>query len=560
MADNFDDKNLFGDSFDLFKSDSSNLFGQNNMANKNNIKANNVTNNTPKTDFSFDDNLFGDDLFDNSDLNKNLNSTKTNQSPIKSEQKSNLDFGFDDNNLFGDTALPKSEPKQDIPTNLFDTPSDLFGNEKQEKEKLEGAQEFKESEDVAQSQSLENEEIIQQDTQEETTASENKSSKKKTNKKGKKNKKETEESTEESLEELQEDSKTIIPESKDELEPISEVIAEDEKKSYKAESKKFFRKHKKLIIILSSVLFAIIIGVVLFVLLTGETGEKLLTPEFNVYQRESGTVLIVEKQENAQGYEIVISQTGKPDVVFSSKENTIELRLYLNEPGIFNIKVRVLGNSPKNHSDLSNSKQIANYVKLDTPQLFKDGKIISWNNVNNAVAYKLYYKANVQEDVVDFIEIPADKSQYTFDLTQLEQYGAGLYPICVEAIASGEFLLNSDYSETINFEYCSELDKPMAVVFDSETKMLSFVTVKNRTQASKYLIVVSLANGTVLTNHYIYTNEIEKQDLTYQGAESILYTASLSELLSSEPVSITIKAQGDGIYTFDSDVVDALII
>ena len=160
-----------------------------------------------------------------------------------------------------------------------------------------------------------------------------------------------------------------------------QIIEQNNEESEKSSKIKELFKNKKFLIILASVVLAIIVGIILIFVFSGKPGEKRHTPTFEVYQRDSGTILVVEEQDNALGYEVVISQTGKQDAVFASQSNTIELRLYLNEPGIFNVKIRVLGESASTHSDFSVSKQIANYVKLDTPLLFKDDNIISWNNV-----------------------------------------------------------------------------------------------------------------------------------------------------------------------------------
>ena len=537
MADNFDDKNLFGDSFDFLQSDSGNLFGDNKQQNKTTNLQTNKQTTTNNINFGFEENLFGggldNNLFGDNNLNKNTNTQSASQNKVPT----NIDFGFEDNNLFGETSLPKNESKQEVPNNLFDdTSANLFDdaqgqqedgnnvnlNADQEQELIEENNEIN-TENSEENLSDENLEKI--DSEPENKG--NNENNKKIKNKDKKDKK--------------------LKEIKDKAEKTEEQKEKDKKRN-------------KLIIIISSIAFVVVLAIILIVVLTNRPGEKMGTPDFNVYQRESGTVLVVDKQEGATGYEVVVSQTGKQDTVFASKDSTIELRLYFNEPGVFNVKVRVLGTSTSTHSDYSVTKQISNYVKLDTPEVFRNGDTISWNKVDGAVKYKLYYRANILDNSVDYIELNATESVTTFDLTTLNEHGAGVYPVCVEAIASGEFLLNSDYSQVINYAYCASLDAPMAVVYDDETYTLTFVTYADRTQAERYLVVASLDSGTVLANHYVYANELATKTITYQGVEAIMYNVNLNELLAGEPVHLTIKAVGDGVYSTDSSIVDALTI
>lgn len=74
------------------------------------------------------------------------------------------------------------------------------------------------------------------------------------------------------------------------------------------------------------------------------------------------------------------------------------------------------------------------------------------------------------------------------------------------------------------------------------------------------MLTVSLNNGSSLANHYIYVDELESSEIVHESKEAILYKASLSELLSGEPGSLTLKAVGDGVYATDSLAVDVLVV
>lgn len=581
MANNFDDKNLFGDSFDLFQSDSNNLFG-NNVTNKStqsttpkasNNNLQNQKSSTPKTDFGFDNNLFGDgfgnnDLFGSTTLPKNDNTQQPKQSATKTVQPpSNIDFGFDDNSLFGETTLPQSEEiKQDVPANLFEEKTLDSGDIEQQEiaepeveteedsaenteEIAETQEEFEENVEESENEESVDENLEQQDIDTEQTIeeTENTLEKQKTKSKSKKSKGSKNKKEKESAE---------VVEEKQEQKQIKKEKVKQPKPEKTPEQKEKEKKRNKIIILASLILLVVIIGIVVGVILSNQPGEKMKTPTLEVYQRETGTILVVDEQEKAYGYQVVVSQTGKEDTVFSSDNGTIELRLFFNEPGVFDVKVRVLGDCEENHSEYSETKTIVNYVKLATPTVFRNGNIISWNKVDGAEYYKMYYRVNTVYNTVEFMEIPAVNSVETFDLTELNYFGAGLYPISVVAIASGEYILNSDYSQTINYVYCTELDAPIIARYDSSSHTLMFATDANKTQAERYLIVASLDGGSELANHYVYADELEKTQISYQGVDAIVYTVRLNEILSGEPMNLTIKALGDGIYSLDSDAIN----
>lgn len=512
MADNFDDKNLFGDSFDLFQSSSNDLFGggkNDKPASKESKPAN--------VDFNFDNDLFGG-------ADNNLFDTKPTQAePSKAQDLPNNLFDFSSDNLFG-TSNEQETKKREIVENQ---PQEI-------EETIEPIEEeifTTEEENYEQNQIIEEQENIDyiSENQEENNVKNNK-----------RNKKKKKEKIAEPLENQENEQKIKNEEKPPKTE--EEILKE--------------KKKKKLILLIASGAVALIFAIVLIVVLTNRPGEKMLTPTFEVYQRENGTILVIDEQEGATGYEVVVTQTDKPDTTFASKLGTIELRLYFNEPGVFEVKVRVLGSTNSTHSDFSETKEISNYVKLETPNIFRNDNIISWNKVKNAVSYKLYYRANIIDNTVDYLELPATESVVTFDMASLNEYGAGLYPICVVAIASGEYMMNSDYSQAINYEYCTALDNPLNVIYDEETHILTFVTFENRTQAERYIVTVSLDNGTRVESHYVYALDIENTQTTYENAPAIQYTIYLNEIISGKPTRLTIKAVGDGIYSSDSSIVD----
>lgn len=523
MADNFDDKNLFGDSFDLFQSSSNDLFGggkNDKPANKESKPAN--------VDFNFDNDLFGG-------TDNNLFDTKPTQvEPSKAQDLPNNLFDFSSDNLFG-TSNEQEPKRQEIVENQPQEIEETIEPIEEEISTTEEENPTTEEENYEQNQIIEEQENIdnisenQEKNQEENNVKNNK-----------KNKKKKKEKIAEPLENQENEQKI---KNKEKPPKTEEEILKEKKK-------------KKLILLISSCATVLIFVIGLVVVLTNRPGEKMLTPTFEVYQRENGTILVIDEQEGATGYEVVVTQTDKPDTTFASKSGTIELRLYFNEPGVFDVKVRVLGSTNSTHSDFSETKKISNYVKLETPNIFRNDNIISWNKVKNAVSYKLYYRANIIDNTVDYLELPATESVVTFDMTSLNEYGAGLYPICVVAIASGEYMMNSDYSQAINYEYCMALDNPLNVIYDEETHILTFVTFENRTQAERYIVTVSLDNGTRVESHYVYALDIENTQITYENAPAIQYTIYLNEIISGEPTRLTIKAVGDGIYSSDSSIVD----
>lgn len=515
MANNFDDKNLFDDSFDLFQSSSNDLFGGGKTAKpvSKEIKS-------PSMDFNFDNDLFG------SSMDNNLFNDKSSTTQSKPQDLPNNLFDFSNDNLF-DTASQNTEPAQEP---IWSQPQEIAEPSEQVEESPANNEEyFEQNQEI---EEAENTDFVSENQEENNIENNVENSKK--------NKKKKKEKIAEPLENQENEQKI----KKEEKPPKTEEEILREKKK------------KKLILLIASVAVALIFAIVLIVVLTNRPGEKMATPTFEVFQRESGTILVIEEQDGATGYEVVVTQDGKPDTSFASKSGTIELRLYFNEPGVFDVKVRVLGSSASTNSDFSDTQKISNFVKLETPNVFRNDNILSWNKVPNAVSYKLYYRANIIDNTVDYLDLPATESVVTFDMTSLNEYGAGLYPVCVVAIASGEYMMNSDYSKVVNYEYCTALDNPLNVLYDETTHTLTFVTYENRTQAERYMVTVSLDNGTRTENHYVYTLDIESAKITYENAPAIQYTVYLNEIISAEPTHLTIKAIGDGVYSSDSSVVD----
>lgn len=593
MSDLFNDNNLFGDSFDLLQSNGNNLFGESEQATNNKASQESKTAKTSATTqaeqaFSFDDNLFSSDASAEQNLfaePQAFRATNNNATLNNEPAQQNVDFGFDSNlfedssaSLFGEQETKSSVPLEqnvqesennqdinfeaDLEQNLFEEP-----NENLQENIEETSQDKLEKKSNKKTKKIDDSPKNKGKSKKEKNAKKEKSSSK--------NKKKTTQTNADLVAEeaqvLQDEPKeeTVEPKEDDQstLEQEQDIKTQDAQSGKNKDDdddkeKKNIFKNKKFIIIASSIAAAILLVVLGVVIFSGGQAEKFSTPNFMVYKRSSGTVLIIDNEKTAQGYEVVIYQNGSSQAQFTSANSTVELRLYLSTPGVFSVKVRILGASAGEHSDYSEPKTFTNFVKLDTPEVFRNQDILSWNAVANASSYKVYYKANTVTDSVDFVELPAVLGQdvVQFDLTELNAYGAGLYPVCVEAIASGEYRLNSAYSAVNHYEYHSAIDDPMAAVYDSQSKQLSFAVLKQRTKADKYLLNVSINNGTQVVKHFIIAEELESKELTYQGQEVVLYTASLSEILSGEPHALTLIAMGDGIYSTDSSAVDVLTI
>ena len=334
---------------------------------------------------------------------------------------------------------------------------------------------------------------------------------------------------------------------------------ESEKKQKNNKTKKPF-KWKLFLLILIPCLLLIISLSTFLTLYIKDINTKLATPTYEIYQRQTGTIISIDKINKAISYEINVYEQETLKAVFISDNNLVELKTFLNQPGEFTIKIRALGKTEKATSDFSEEKSLINIITLSTPQIFKDNNIITWNPILHAEKYLLFYCADLEADELKSIEIPQNEGLISFDLSALNIYGPGLYPVCVQAITNLEYYKNSEYSNVINYEYFAELQNPIMPELNMEENILSFMLSKDSYIPNSFKVRVTLENNNQLVEYTVFTNEINCEEIIYNTKTYLKYTANLKEMINDKILKATMFAVSDSSYSTNSDIIDINLV
>lgn len=519
---NFDDKNLFDDDFDLLSESADSLFGQS-------------VNNTPKKE----------------EIIEEKNTEKNNKEPAEpaepAEEKQNINVENTEN------KSKKSDKKE--------TKKSTESKEKTSKKKTKKDESLKED-------------LPKEEKQEETVDLDNEqpSLNNEQNYETEENQQEQEESVndESTLNEENSDVENVVlEENLDEKEKEQEKIKNEKPKKEKVKKEKVKKEKKKrkpltklqIILICASAFVVLMVGVWLGLYIKF-INTKLETPVYQVYQRNNGTIIDITNVNNATGYEITVNNVDDDScAVFVSDTNKLELKSYLNKAGKFTIKVRALGKTAKATSDYSEEKNIENHLVIDTPNVFRDGNVISWNPVDKAINYRLYYKANLDDDKIEYIELAQNSSLISYDLTLLNEFGPGYYPVCVQAITNVDYYLNSNYSNICEYEYYAKLQNPIKPTYNKTTKALTFLLLDSTYKPTKYVLSLGVEKdgGYTLVRYIVLLNELQSTQTTYNSAKATKYYASLNELIVGNVENVTFTAISDSKYSYNSDVINVVV-
>lgn len=517
---NFDDKNLFDDDFDLLSESADNLFGNN-------------VNEAPKKE----------------EKNENENTEKNNKKTAEqAEEKQNKNVE-DSDKKNTENKTKKSDKKETKKTTGTKVKTSKNKTKKDELSKEDLPQEVNQ-EEIVETADLVNEQTSLNDEQ---------------NSDNEKNQQEQEEGVNDESTSNEEDSdgeNVALDENLGEKE--QEKIKEEKPKKEKVKKEKKKRKpltKLQIIIVCASAFVLLIVGVWLGLYIKF-VNTKLETPVYQVYQRNTGTIIDITNVNNATGYEITLNNVDDDSyAVFVSDTNKLELKSYLNKAGKFTIKIRALGRTAKATSDYSEEKSIENYLVIDTPNIFRDGNIISWNPIDKAINYRLYYKANLDDDKIEYIELAQNSNLISYDLTLLNGFGPGYYPVCVQAITDTKYYLNSDYSNICEYENYETLQNPISPTYNKATKSLTFLLFNNVYKPTKYILTINVENNGeyTLVKHIVLLNELKSSDATYDSKNATKYFASLNELIDGDVVNATFTAVSDSKYSYNSDVINVVV-
>lgn len=287
---------------------------------------------------------------------------------------------------------------------------------------------------------------------------------------------------------------------------------------------------------------------------------KLETPTFQVYQRQTGTIIQISEVKNAYGYEVSVLQGGAMGGTFKITDNVIELKSYLNAPGVFTLKVRALGKTDNATSDYSDEQTLTNIIQLDAPRVYRDENVLSWNPISHASGYRVYYRANISSGEVDYVELSQELSTLTFDLTSLNVNGPALYPVCVQAIAPSEgYYVNSNYSDSFKYEYYAQSQTPFNATYNNDTKLLKFSVYANTYYSNKYSVAFTLQNSFNLVKHEIFADDATKMTSVYLGKQVIEFTVDFTEIVNENVINATITTLADNEYALGCGAVEITV-
>lgn len=337
-----------------------------------------------------------------------------------------------------------------------------------------------------------------------------------------------------------------------------EKIKREKTPKEKKERKKVHIGKIGIIIIIASVLLVALLatGMGLYI---KHINTKLATPTFVINQSQISTIIEIDKVDDAYGYEVYVSQGGAEGNTFKISTNVVELKSYLNAPGVFTLKVRALGKTDNATSDYSGEQTITNFATIDTPMVFRDENILSWNPISHASGYRVYYRANLSSGEVDFVELSQGISTLTFDLTSLNENGPALYPVCVQAIAPSEgYYLSSGYSDTFNYEYYAQAQEPFNATYDNASKILKFRVYANSYYSNKYSVALTTQNFNLVT-HDIFVDDVSKTMDVYLGKQIIEFTVDFTEIVNENVINATITTLPDSEYSIGCDAIEITV-
>ncbi|MBE7074668.1 MAG: hypothetical protein E7376_01650 [Clostridiales bacterium] len=550
LFNDFDDNNLFDDSFDFLQQSGDSLFGsttskkEEKPTNQDAKPEQNVNANSDLETFSTEDSLPEQPTNEKAPAKDK----KVKEKKVKEEK-------------------PKKEKKKKNKEEVLNT------------EENQNTQELSE-ENTPSEEASEN--VLEQETAEDVLASNENTEELVTNeekpkKRGRKKKTEqaqeqndqSEENVVNSLSEDEEEQVDLVEQPQEEMnsdqeqeqseeKPKKEKKVKQPKEKKECKLKSWLKKANKKILIpvvcgVAAVLIAIIVALVVHNI---KINTKLLTPNFEIFERSYGTTLVIDKIENVQKYEVVVIH-GQTQTVFTSTSNIVEMANYFSQPGEFTIKVRALGATQKAHSDYSEEKQIVNYIKLDTPVVFCQDEVLTWNVIENAAYYKVYYMVNSDTDSVEYIELAQGEGLMSFDLTTLNVYGPGEYNITIEAVATeGTYYVNSNFTNTYTYEYYDTLQTPNNANFNSQTNLLTFEVFSYFYVPEKFKVVVTLNDGNYsLSEHVLYTSELIQEQLSEGMLSRLKLTADFTDFFEAEVLSMTIAAVSVNQYQTGSSAV-----
>ncbi len=318
---------------------------------------------------------------------------------------------------------------------------------------------------------------------------------------------------------------------------------EEDKKSQESNKKKHKLSKKALIILISCISAVCIVALVLgLVFGLSPRYTKMSAPTVEVHALSDRTIVSVNKNENANIYEFEIS-FGTSQNTIRSNNPSVTITSYLTAPGEYVIRARYIGDNARENSDYSEAYSYANYKTLTSPSVTLQNGTLTWERVDNAQSYHIYYGSNENAPLYLLATQPTGTQNVTFDLSALSSQKAGRYYLYVQAIASpNSYYTNSDLSEVVIYDNVKQLLSPTDVSYDSQTNTISMTLPQT---VAEYDIEI------VINKTYTYVYNL-------QGDTQLSIDLS-PYILAQDITSIDVRALGDDEYLLSSQTVNVAL-
>lgn len=284
-----------------------------------------------------------------------------------------------------------------------------------------------------------------------------------------------------------------------------------EKKEKKELTPKQKQKIKKMAIILSAAFVLVVAIIIAASVIIGNikqnaplvigTGQE----EINLVKIDEEFFLVTPYHSEAEVYFFEIKKQGQPDsqiVEIESANNAISVSGIFSDAGIYQVRLAVSKNNrPSTKSVFTSWANITATQKLETPNFNynPETKMFSWQEVNNASAYKLYYFENEQLKTVT-IENPTATNgiiSKSIDSLGLE---LGVYEFTLIAVNEAEsYYIPSDYNQKILVNHFEKLEAIVSGNYDVPTNTLTVELAQFR---SDLRLKISYGNNQSITVNF----------------------------------------------------------
>ena len=276
------------------------------------------------------------------------------------------------------------------------------------------------------------------------------------------------------------------------------------------EAKTFDRKKLWLTVIVSVLFAGVLIAVVLTFLLfyNSEVPNK-------VEQRDN-TYFYVEANNNYKGYRFKFESEDQT-LTFDNQSNIIYVKDMdgLIAGSKYQVSACYISEKENASSEYSEPITWTCYLRLETPMLFIEDDIITWQEIDNASYY------NVQ--IISSNDTTLMQTQSaSFDLNNIS---GGQYEIFVSAVSDNEYYLESNLAESLNVDFSKYFQPFTSATVNLENKIL---TITGEQEISKIDIKIGLVTykdfvvkPTLEDGKYIYNislRDFEIDNETFVGA------------------------------------------